>query len=102
MNVTINGVKYTPVNSSGEIRIVILQRGWVMVGRYSRNGDDCQLTNARVIRNWGTTKGLGELAGEGPKKETKLDPTNGLVEFHRLTEIATVKCNEEKWKSEIY
>ena len=101
MNITVNGVDYAPVNKSGEMRIVILQRGWVMVGRYSREGDDCQLHDAQVIRVWGTTKGLGEIAAEGPKKGTKLDPTNGLVEFHRLTEVATIKCEELKWASSL-
>jgi hypothetical protein len=101
-NVTINGIEYAPVSSAnGEVRIVILQRGWVMVGRYHRDGDNCQLRDASVIRNWGTSKGLGEIAGEGPKKDTKLDPTNGLVEFHRLTEVATIVCKEEAWKSQL-
>jgi hypothetical protein len=102
MNITLNGVEYRPVtNSNSEVRIVILQRGWVMVGRYERDGDNCKLTQASVIRNWGTTKGLGEIASEGPKKDTKLDPTNGLVEFHRLTEICTIVCEEAKWKSHL-
>lgn len=103
----INGVEYVPKGNetftpiTGEIRIVILQRGWVMIGRYKRDGDNCTLTQAQVIRNWGTTKGLGELAAEGPKRETKLDPTNGVVEFHRLTEIATIQCSESKWASSL-
>ena len=99
-SIVINGIEYTPEPkqiSNSAVRIVVLQRGWVMIGRYERAGDNCKLHNAQVIRNWGTTKGLGELAGEGPKKDTKLDPTNGLVEFHRLTEICTVLCEESKW-----
>lgn len=43
---------------SSDVRIVILQRGWVMVGRYSQNGDECSLTDCSTIRAWGTTKGL--------------------------------------------
>jgi len=102
--IVIDGVKYTPdpktINTS-PVRIVVLQRGWVVVGRYERDGDNCKLYNAQVIRNWGTTKGLGEIAGEGPKKDTKLDPTNGLVEFHRLTEVMSIMCAEEKWASSL-
>ena len=100
-NLTINGIEYSPVNTSNDIRIVILQRGWVMVGRYLRNGDNCQLSQAAVIRNWGTTKGLGEIVSEGPKKDTKIDPTNGIVEFHRATEVATISCVEEKWANQL-
>lgn len=98
MNITVNGVEYAPLQIGSEVRICILQRGWVMVGYYQRSGDNCSLAKASVIRNWGTTKGLGEIAADGPKKDTKLDPTNGLVEFHRLTEVATIVCCEEKWK----
>ncbi len=43
----------------------VLQRGWVMVGEFSKVGSDCSLTNAAVIRYWGTTKGLGEIAENG-------------------------------------
>lgn len=98
-NVVINGIEYAPLQKGSEVRICILQRGWVMVGYYQRDGDNCSLTKASVIRNWGTTRGLGEIAAGGPKTETKLDPTNGLVEFHRLTEVATIVCKEDAWKA---
>jgi hypothetical protein len=78
-----------------DIRIVILQRGWVMVGRYSREGYDCKLEGASVIRKWGTTKGLGQLRN-GPLSQTILDPA-GEVEFHQLTVIATIKCEWQSW-----
>lgn len=103
----VNGVKYVPKGSSvpsqspGPVKIVILQRGWVMVGYYKRDGDNCQLHNASVLRNFGTTKGLGEIAAAGPTSSTKLDPCNGLVEFHRLTEVATISCKEDKWVSKL-
>ena len=34
----------------GDIKIVILQRGWIVVGRFERNGSDCKMSNASVIR----------------------------------------------------
>ena len=57
--IEVNGVKYVPKGSektqfNGDVKIVILQRGWVMVGKFERNGSDCKLNNASVIRNWGT------------------------------------------------
>ena len=101
-NVVINGVEYQPVNNIGnDVRIVILQRGWVMVGYYSREGSRCKLSKASVIRNWGTTKGLGEISADGPTAATKLEPTNGLVEFHELTEIGTIQASELKWKNHL-
>lgn len=82
---------------SGDIKIVILQRGWVMVGRFERIGSDCKLRFASIIRTWGTTKGLGEIAESGPTSSTKLDPANGLVEFDYLTVVASICCNASAW-----
>jgi hypothetical protein len=83
---------------TGNIRIVILPRGWNMIGYFSQEGSKCKLENASVIRRWGTTKGLGELAEKGKLKDTILDPC-GTVEFHVLTVIASIRCREEVWKS---
>lgn len=100
--IQINGVAYVPrgtekVQYAGEIKIVILQRGWVMVGRFEKNGSECKLHGASVIRNWGTTKGLGEIAASGPTGSTKIDATNGLVEFDALTVVASISCNAAAW-----
>lgn len=78
------------------MRIVILQRGWVMVGKFSQEGSQCCLKDAFVIRKWGTTKGLGELALNGPTDKTILDPIPE-TKFHELTVIATLQCEESKW-----
>lgn len=87
-----------PKNSN--IKIVVLQRGWVMIGRYSKKSDIISLDDAYVIRIWGTTNGLGELALEGKKTSTKLDKA-GHVEFHVLTVVATVNCEDSKWDGEL-
>lgn len=104
--VTINGIVYVQKGSqekenSGDIKIVILQRGWVMVGRFERNGSECKLHNASVIRKWGTTKGLGEIAQNGPTKDTILDKTFGVVEFDYLTVVATLSVKEELWSKKL-
>lgn len=99
--VIIDDTEYAPLTTTGDVKIVILQRGWVMVGRFERNGSDCKLFNASVIRSWGTKKGLGEIAKDGPTKDTVLDPCNGLVEFDYLTVVATISCDEKSWKKEL-
>jgi len=81
----------------GGIRIVILQRGWVMVGHYFSQGSECWLEDCHVIRYWGTTQGLGELATKGPLKDTKLEPTP-KTSFHKLTEIASIQCEADQWQ----
>lgn len=97
--VVIDGKVYVPKESSSAVRIVILQRGWVMVGRWSRDGDMCSLDDASVIRVWGTTKGIGELVN-GPTATTKLDPV-GHVEFHILTTVANINAEEAKWAASL-
>jgi hypothetical protein len=80
-----------------EIKIAILQRGWVYIGRFERKGQDCKLTNAFNIRRWGTTEGLGELAEKGKLSNTILDKA-GTVEFDYLTVVALLSVNQEVWK----
>ena len=82
--------------SESPVKIVILQRGWVFVGRFKKTGSDCVLENAHCIRQWGTTKGIGELVS-GPTSSTKLDNA-GTVRFNELTIVALVDCEESGWK----
>lgn len=78
------------------LKIIVAQRGWVFIGRRSVDGDEVTLTDAKCIRRWGTTKGLGQLALEGPQENTKLDPA-GTVRLHRLGIVASFDCAEEPW-----
>jgi len=108
--IKINGVDYVPKGSqkqkefSGEIRIVVLQRGWVVVGRYSVSGENGYLDGAHVIRKWGTDKGLGQLvsgpikSGESSYAPTVLDKCYGRVEFLLSTTILMLNCDEDGWK----
>lgn len=77
-------------------QIVILQRGWVVVGDVSINGDDVTVANASVVRVWGTTNGIGEIAIGGPTKDTVLDKC-GTVRAHRASVVAYVDCDSQKW-----
>lgn len=103
--ITVNGKTYysehTPLQTPTKIKIVVLQRGWILIGRFERDGDQCRLHDASVIRSWGTTKGLGELANDGPRASTILDKCNGLVEFEALTMVLQLSVNEEKWEKQL-
>jgi hypothetical protein len=84
--------------AKADIRIVILQRGWVVVGRYEqRSESECILTGASVVRIWGTTRGLPQIAIEGPTDKTVLD-RSPTIRFHSLTVIATIDCAPSKWE----
>jgi hypothetical protein len=102
--VEVNGKIYVPQsekqlspNYLGDIKIVVLQRGWVYIGRFQRDGNNCKLSNAYCIRTWGTTKGLSELVN-GATISTKLDKCDGVVEFDWLTTCFTISVKEEAWK----
>ena len=79
------------------MKICVLERGWVLVGQLEKDGDEYLLINGNVIRRWGTTEGLGELAIKGPLSETKLDKVP-LVKFNKSQLIFTISCDESKWK----
>ena len=58
-------------------KIVVCDRGWVVVGDYAATAEEIVLTDASVIRRWGTKSGLGELRN-GPLEDTVLDPAGTI------------------------
>ena len=100
---TIDEVEYVRTDSlisdDTSVRIVVLQRGWVAVGRYVEDGDDVTIYNGKIIRRWGTTRGLGELVN-GPGEDTVLDLA-GTIRTHRLGVMFTIDCNAKAWESHL-
>lgn len=100
--INIDGTIYVPKGTKeqfhheGEIKIVVLQRGWIYIGYFQKKENHCTLTKASCIRNWGTTKGLQELVNEKTNK-TILDKCAGKIEFDWLTVIHTITVNQELW-----
>lgn len=78
------------------LKIVVAQSGWVFVGEYAEDDAKITLTNAQNIRQWGTTKGLGELALKGPTNQTQLDPY-GVVHILKSAVLLTIESNGESW-----
>ena len=70
--------------------IVVIDRGWVVVGEVTSAPDKLTITNARCIRRWGTTQGLGQLV-EGPLPNTVLDPLGTVVVPIRSV-IMRIRC----------
>lgn len=83
----------------GQIRIVVLQRGWVVIGKVYKQDNELRIENCSVIRVWGTTKGLGELA-TGPTSNTVLDHA-GTVRVHCLNVVLEIECNQSDWKDKL-
>jgi len=101
-SITINEVKYVRADSiappSGNIKIVVLDRAYVYVGYVKIEDDFVVISNAMNVRRWGTTKGLGELAENGPLPNTVLDKY-GTVKAPMRALISLVDVEQGKWSS---
>ncbi|VAW79623.1 hypothetical protein MNBD_GAMMA15-1656 [hydrothermal vent metagenome] len=63
-----------------DFKIVVLLDRWVLWGNCELREDGrTVITNASVIRIWGTKRGLGELAAKGKRPDTELDPIGRVV-----------------------
>lgn len=92
--ITVNGIEYVRAES-GDIKIVVLERGFVYIGRYSESGDVATIHDARCIVRWGTSKHLGELVN-GPLPGTRLGAPCTIKA--RLGQIVhTVEVNQNEW-----
>lgn len=81
---------------ASKIQIAVIDSGWVIVGECKCGPSVVTLTNASVIRVWGTSKGLGQLALDGPSKDTRLDKI-GTVSVERSQLKFLVECDDSKW-----
>ena len=98
--VEIDGVRYEAEenNVRDPVKIVVLDRGWIVVGRYRKENEYIYVSDAAVIRRWGTTNGLGELAEKGPKNLSECILDKCLdVTAHELNIIMIMDCNHENW-----
>jgi hypothetical protein len=77
-------------------QIVVLQRGWIVIGDVEKSETEVKINNCSVIRVWGTSKGLGEIASNGPTSNTKLDSCPPII-VHPLSVVLYMNVNEGKW-----
>lgn len=83
-------------NTDHGLCMVVADRGHVWQGRARDDGDYTIITNARIVRRWGTEKGLNQLANDGPLADTILDAPAD-VKVARKAIIAIVPCSEAAW-----
>ncbi len=80
------------------LQIVVLDRGFVYVGKVTLSGGECVIREAKNIRRWGTTNGLGQLVG-GPTPNTELDVV-GTVRCAGKAVMHFIACEDNGWKKE--
>lgn len=79
------------------LEIVVLQRGWVVCGRPHPDNGAVMMPSGFIVRRWGTSNGLGQLAADGPQARTVLDPFSHPLRWHPIAEVCRFECSEEKW-----
>lgn len=65
-------------------QIVVVDNGFVYVGEVTIDGGFCLINEAKNIRVWGTSKGLGELRNGPTAKTTAEECGNVLIPFSRV------------------
>lgn len=85
-------------SKGSDTRLVVLRDGFVLVGAYARNEEKGVVTlhNARIIRQWGTDRGLAQLAIDGVQDATVLDE-GGDIEAPWHAVDYTVRCTHPSW-----
>ena len=99
--IVVDGVKYVPVCECGPIKIVVIERGFVYVGRVEKNDEtgDVTIYGARSLIRWGSSQHLGELV-DGPLKNTKLGAScTVLVRQQQI--IHMIEVNNGGWNNHI-
>jgi len=98
--VSIDGQRYVLACDSGPIKIVVLDRGFVYVGRVNEEADPVIVIHgARSIIRWGTSQHLGELVN-GPLPKTKLGaPCTVQCRLNQVIHIIEVSQND--WAKDI-
>lgn len=79
------------------LAICVLREGFVLIGFLKKEAGVPYLEQGKVIRLWGTTKGLGELVN-GPTPNTVLDDIPATVTLWTIP-LFTFPVNPEAWRS---
>ena len=79
------------------LQVVIVDNGFVYVGMVAFEEGYYLVTVASNVRKAGTSKGFGQIAFEGPNRDTVLDACPPvLVPAGRLCHL--MECSGEGWK----
>ena len=82
-----------------DIKIVVIEHGFVFVGMLDGIGNDMVITNARSIIKWGTDKPLGQLA-KGPLKDTVLGE-RCIVRVNENKVVFTIDVDQSAWSKHV-
>jgi len=97
--IVVDGVKYIPACECGPIKIVVIQRGFIYVGRLEETEDGITIRGARSLIRWGSSQHLGELVN-GPLENTKLGAScTVLVRDPQIVHM--IEVDQDGWQQHI-
>jgi len=83
------------MKAQAQEKIVVITSGWVVQGMVIELPDRIRIEDASVIRVWGTSSGLGQIAISGPTSETIYDYA-GTVECFNAAVIMQIDVTFKK------
>ena len=92
--IVIDGIEYTAKNVPSSKKILVLVHGHVLIGDVEKVDGGYALNNGSVIRNWGTDKGIGQIAKKNGGASPTLDPLNGAVFVNEQHLIFSIDVEE--------
>ena len=81
---------------TAKLQIAVLDRGFVYVGLCSIADGFLTIAEARNVRRWGTSAGLGELAAKGPQPNSKIDSA-GTIHAPLTALVHLIDCTPAAW-----
>lgn len=80
MNITLNGIEYTPVTKAlaGIRAIIVVDRGWIFAGDVTRENGRIKLANAVWVFRWESIGFDGMIANPKSPKVTIKPIPNGV------------------------
>lgn len=77
--------------------VVVVDNGFVFWGDLRVVEDMCEISNGYNLRRFGTTRGLGQLAIEGPTIETQADKIT-VIHVLKTRVVFVMECNDAMLK----
>ena len=104
-NIVVNGTTYVPLVECGPmvergpIKIVVIERGFIYVGRVEASDGEVTIHDARSLIRWGSSQHLGELV-HGPLENTLLG-ASCTVRVRDGQIIHMIEVDQNDWRKYI-
>jgi hypothetical protein len=78
-NLTINGVEYTPIKSTGPWSVAVIDAGWVLIGHITKGESETRIANPYCARKFGFGDGVASFVTKRPDLVMDKYPSDVVV-----------------------